>query len=64
MDIYMSTIYMLKNVFSYLDISFKNHIIENIVCNVRIPKLKTIDIQRLHAEFDTSVHTSPQYSQD
>jgi len=54
-----STIYMLKNVFSYLDISFKNHIIQNIVCNVRIPKLKTIDIQRLHAEFGTSCTYQP-----
>ena len=54
-----STIYMLKNVFSYLDVSFKNHIIQNIVCNVRIPNLQTIDIQKLHSQYGTSCTYQP-----
>jgi len=54
-----STIYMLKNVFSYLDVSFKNHIIQNIVCNVRISDLETIDIQSLHSQYGTSCTYQP-----
>jgi len=54
-----STIYMLKNVFSYLDVSFKNHTIQNIVCNVRIPNLHTIDIQKLHSQYGTSCTYQP-----
>jgi len=45
-----STMYMLQSIFPYLDISYTNHIIQNIVCNVHIRNIVTIDIKRLHKD--------------
>ena len=40
------------------DIAYSHHIIQNIVCNVQIRNLTTIDITRLHKDFGmTSLST-------
>ena len=49
-----STMYMLQSIFPYIDIAYTNHTIQNIVCNVQIRNLVTIDIKRLHKDFGTS----------
>jgi len=49
-----STMYMLQSIFPHADVTFSNHIIQNIVCNVHIRDLQTIDIKRLHKDFGTT----------
>ena len=49
-----STMYMLQSIFPYIDIAYTNHTIQNIVCNIQICNLVTIDIKRLHKDFGTS----------
>jgi len=46
-----STMYMIQSIFPYLEISYTNHIIQNIVCNVQIRNLVTIDIKKMHKDF-------------
>jgi len=50
-----STMYMLQSIFAHADVSFSNHIIQNIVCNVHIKDLQTIDIKRFHKDFGTTL---------
>jgi len=54
-----STMYMLQSIFPHTNVTFSNHIIQNIVCNVHIKDLQTIDIQRLHKDFGTSCTYQP-----
>lgn len=54
-----STVLMLNSIFPHLQISYTNHIVQNIVCNVSFRNLVTIDIQRLHKDFGTSCTFQP-----
>ena len=49
-----STLYMLQSIFPQIDLSYSSHVVQNIVCNVQIRNLVTIDIKRLHLDFGTS----------
>jgi len=54
-----STVLMLNSIFPHLQISYTNHIVQNIVCNVSFRNLVTIDIQKLHKDFGTSCTFQP-----
>jgi len=45
-----SVICMLKRVFECDHIYYTDHTIQNIVCNVRVPGLKSINIKQIHAD--------------
>jgi len=48
-----STLYTLANVFAHLDISCHSFAVQNIVCNVKIPGIETIDVKSLYDQFAT-----------
>jgi len=48
-----SVIFMLESIFPHIDIFYRSHVIQNVVCNVQIRDLVTIDIKRLHKDQGT-----------
>jgi len=54
-----STIYTLANVFAHLDISCHSFAVQNIVCNVKIPGIETIDVKSLYDQFATHCTYQP-----
>jgi len=45
-----SVMYMLSGVFACDHLYYENHIIQNMVCNVRLPHLKSINIKQIHVD--------------
>ena len=54
-----SVIYMLNSIFPHIDIFYRSHVIQNIVSNVAIRNLVTIDIKRLHKDHGTRYLSLP-----
>lgn len=54
-----STIYTLANVFEHLNISCHSFAVQNIVCNVKIPGIETIDVKKLYELFATHCTYQP-----
>ena len=54
-----STIYTLENVFPHLNISCHSFAVQNIVCNVKIPEIESIDVKRLYENFATHCTYQP-----
>lgn len=46
-----SVMYMLKSVFVCEHLYYENHTVQNIVCNVRLPNLESIDVKQIHADY-------------
>lgn len=46
-----SVMYMLKSVFTFENLYYENHTIQNIVCNVRLPHLGAIDVKQIHLDY-------------
>jgi len=54
-----STIYILENVFPYLDIASRSFSVQNIVCNIKVANVERIDVNRLHEKFSTHCTYQP-----
>jgi len=45
-----SVMYMLSGVFACDHLYYENHTIQNMVCNVRLPNLKSINVKQIHVD--------------
>jgi transcription initiation factor TFIID TATA-box-binding protein len=54
-----STIYILEKVFPYLNISSRSFSVQNIVCNIKIPHIDSIDVATLYEKISTHCTYQP-----
>jgi transcription initiation factor TFIID TATA-box-binding protein len=54
-----STIYILENVFPYLDIASCSFSVQNIVCNIKVANVERIDVDKLYEKFSTHCTYQP-----